>query len=147
MNIILTLHCPDCQSTKIKKNGKKTSGKQNYLCKSCSRQFIGDHALTYKGCHSRLAKRILLMPVLGIGICDIFAIQEVSIRKVVSVLVNSHCVLTPRKSYYETLEVYEFWTYVGNKGKKYWLIYAYEPQSGEMVVYVWGSGICKRLNT
>jgi IS1 family transposase len=32
----------------------------------------------------------------------------------------------------------EFWTYVGNKGKKYWLIYAYERQSGEMVAYVWG---------
>jgi IS1 family transposase len=24
----------------------------------------------------------------------------------------------------------EFWTYVGNKGKKYWLIYAYERQVG-----------------
>jgi transposase-like protein len=117
MNITLTLHCPDCLSTKIKKNGKKSSGKQNYLYKNCFLQLIGDHALIYKGCHSGLIKQILLMPVCGIGIRDIFAIQEVSIRKVVSVLVNSHYVLTPRKSYYETLEVYEFWTYVGIKVK------------------------------
>ncbi|KAA6352004.1 hypothetical protein EZS27_000656 [termite gut metagenome] len=78
------------------------------------------------------------MLVRGIGIRDISEIQEVSIRKVLSVLVNSHYAITPRKSYYERLEVDEFWTYVGNKGKKYWLIYAYERQGGEIVAYVWG---------
>ncbi|KAA6300381.1 MAG: hypothetical protein EZS26_003479 [Candidatus Ordinivivax streblomastigis] len=30
MKIQITLHCPDCQSTKIKKNGRKSSRKQNY---------------------------------------------------------------------------------------------------------------------
>ncbi|KAA6327205.1 hypothetical protein EZS27_023793 [termite gut metagenome] len=138
MNITLTLHCPNCQRAKIKKNGRKACGKQNYLCKNCFRQFIGDHALTYKGCHSGLIKRILLMLVCGIGIRDISEIQEVSVRKVLSVLVNSHYVLTPLKSYYEALEVDEFRTYVGNKGKKYWLIYAYERKGGEIVAYVWG---------
>ncbi|KAA6338033.1 hypothetical protein EZS27_013938 [termite gut metagenome] len=95
MNITLTLHCPHCQSPQIKKNGKKACGKQNYLCKNCSRPFIGDHALTYKACHWGLIKRILLMLVRGIGIRDISAIQEVSIRKVLSVLVNSHYAITP----------------------------------------------------
>ncbi|MDR3141584.1 MAG: IS1 family transposase, partial [Tannerellaceae bacterium] len=41
----ITLHCPDCQSTKIKRNGRKSYGTQNYLCRKCGRQFIGDHAL------------------------------------------------------------------------------------------------------
>ena len=31
MKIKITLHCPDCQGTKIKKNGRKSYGKQNYL--------------------------------------------------------------------------------------------------------------------
>ena len=48
MKITITLHCPDCQGTKIKKDGKKAFNKQNYFCKDCSRQFIGDHALTNK---------------------------------------------------------------------------------------------------
>ncbi|KAA6327752.1 hypothetical protein EZS27_023282 [termite gut metagenome] len=78
------------------------------------------------------------MLVRGIGIRDISEIQEVSVRKVLSVLVKSHYEITPHKSYYPCLEVDEFWTYVRNKGKKYWLIYAYERQSGEMVAYVWG---------
>ncbi|MCL1936918.1 MAG: hypothetical protein FWF52_00800 [Candidatus Azobacteroides sp.] len=51
MKIRIELYCPHCQSTKIKKNDKKSSKKQNYLCKDCGRRFIGDHALTYKDCH------------------------------------------------------------------------------------------------
>jgi transposase-like protein len=76
MKITITLHCPDCQSTKVKKNGKKISKKQNYLCKNCGRQFIGDHALRYKGCHSCLIQKILTMPVRGIGIRDIAEIKK-----------------------------------------------------------------------
>ena len=35
------MRCPECQSTHIRKNGKK-KGKQNHICVNCSRQFI-DH--------------------------------------------------------------------------------------------------------
>jgi transposase-like protein len=74
MKIKIELYCPHCQSTKVKKNGKRHSGKQNYLCKHCGRQFTGDHALDYKGCHSSIKKRILLMMVRCIGVIDISAI-------------------------------------------------------------------------
>jgi ribosomal protein L33 len=33
MKIKIKLHCPDCQGLKIKRNGNKSYGKQNYLCK------------------------------------------------------------------------------------------------------------------
>jgi IS1 family transposase len=33
MKIKIELNCPHCQGTKIKKNGWKSYGKQNYLCK------------------------------------------------------------------------------------------------------------------
>jgi IS1 family transposase len=36
------------------------------------------------------------------------------------------------------LEVDEFWTYVGNKKNKVWLIYAYHRETGEIVCFVWG---------
>jgi len=138
MRIKITLHCPDCQSEKIKKNGKKTYKKQNYLCKNCGRQFIGDHALRYKGCHSGLTLRILRMLVRGVGIRDIAVIEEISIKKVLSVLVKSNRIITPKQSHYDALEVDEFWTYVGNKKNKIWLIYAYHRATGEIVAYVWG---------
>ena len=43
IKIQVTLYCPNCQSSKVKKNGSKVNGKQNYRCKLCNRQFICDH--------------------------------------------------------------------------------------------------------
>ena len=129
---------PSLPKYKDKEKRQKTYRKQNYLCKECGRQFIGDHALTYKGCHSELYKRIEKMLVGGAGIRDIAAIEDISTDKVLSVLSKSKHVITPKHSYYSTLEVDEFWTYVENKSNKIWLIYAYERESGEIVCFVWG---------
>jgi len=138
VKIKIELHCPDCHSAKIKRNGRKSSGKQNYLCRTCGRQFIGDHALSYNGCHSGLKDKILLMLVRGVGIRDIAVIEGISIKKVLSVLANSRRKIVPKRQHYDTLEVDEFWTYVGNKKNRWWLIYAYHRESGEIVAYVWG---------
>jgi len=90
VKITITLHCPDCQSTKIKKNGRKYNKKQNYLCKKCGHQFIGDHALSYKSCHFRLTHKILKMLVRSLDIRDVAEIEDVSEKKVLSVLVNNY---------------------------------------------------------
>jgi len=138
MKITIELFCPHCQSAKICKNGKKSSRKQNYLCKSCRRQFIGDHALTYKGCHSEIFKRIQRSLVRGVGIRDIAAIENVSTDKVLSVLSQSDYEIIPKQKHYTMLEVDEFWTYVGKKSNKVWLIYAYDRAGGEIVAFAWG---------
>jgi transposase-like protein len=93
---------------KDKKNGWKSYGKQNYLCRKCGRQFIEDHALKYKGCHSSLTQKILLIPVRGTGIRDITEIENISIKKVLSVLVRSRHMIRPEQSYYDYSEVDEF---------------------------------------
>jgi len=83
------------------KNGKKSYGKQNYLCKSCLRQFIGDYALSYKGWYSELIRKILLMLVRGIGIRNIVEIENISIKKILSTLVNSNRIIKPKQSHYD----------------------------------------------
>jgi IS1 family transposase/transposase-like protein len=138
LSIQSTLICPRCSGTNIIKNGHKAVGKQNYRCKSCGRQFIGDAALTYLGCHSGLTKKIEKMLVRGCGIRDIAAIEGVSRGKVLCVLVNSVREIRPKQSYYDRLALDEFWTYVGSKAQKVWLIYAYHRESGEIVAWVWG---------
>jgi len=138
MKIKITLKCPCCSKTKIVKNGIKENKKQNYLCMDCGRQFIGDHVLSYKGCHSELNHKIELMLVRGVGIRDIAEIESISIGKVLSVLVKSKKIIEPKQSHYDELEVDEFWTYVGKKDRKMWLIYAYHRKTGEIVAYVWG---------
>jgi transposase-like protein len=115
MKIKITLYCPQCQGAKIKKNGKKSYGKQNYFCRECGHQFIGDHALSYRGCHSGLTHKILKMLVRGVGIRDVAEIEGVSIRKVLSVLRKSNCVIRPKQSHYDSIEADEFWRHVGEK--------------------------------
>lgn len=36
------MQCPECQSTHIRKNGKR-KGKQNHICVDCGRQFIDSY--------------------------------------------------------------------------------------------------------
>ncbi|MBC6425385.1 MAG: IS1 family transposase [Ekhidna sp.] len=137
MKIQITLTCPQCKSTNIVKNGKKTK-KQNYLCNACSRQFIGDHALSYKGAHSNTITLMMRMLVRGCGIRDISDILNISLSKVLKTLEKQQVVLQPKHSFYDKLEIDEFWTYVGKKRHKLRLIYAYHRASGEIVAWVFG---------
>ena len=82
MKTKITLYYPCCQGTNIRKNGTKSYGKQNYLCKDCHRQFVGDHNLTYRGCHSQADKNIWKMTVRRCGIRDICAITGHSRDKI-----------------------------------------------------------------
>jgi len=52
-----------------------------------------------------LVQKILLMLVRGIGIRDISEIEQVSIKKVLSVLVNSNKIITPKQQHKELREI------------------------------------------
>ena len=138
MKIEIELHCPRCQSASIKKNGIKGDGKQNYRCKTCGRQFIGDHNLTNLGCHSKAIQLILFMLVRCCGIRDISMITRFSIGKILKTLTQSNHEIIPKKTHYKCLEVDEFWTFVGEKKSKHWLQYVYDRESSEIVSFVWG---------
>ena len=137
MKISIELHCPRCQGTSIKKNGIKRDGKQNFRCKECKRQFIGDHNLTYLGCHSNAVKRILFMLARCCGIRDISKLTSFSMGKILKTLVQSNYEITPKKTHYKCLEVDEFWTFIGDKKSKHWLQYVYDRDGGEIVTFVW----------
>ena len=107
--------CPKCQSLSVKKNGLKPNGKKNYFCKQCGRQFIGDHAISYKGCYSKIEQKILRMCLNGCGVRDIARIEQISCGKILSVILNIHFEIKPSKSYYEGLEIDEFWIWRGSK--------------------------------
>ena len=137
MKIKITLKCPNCSDTNLIKNAKKKNKKQNYLCNCCGKQFIGDHALAYKACHSEIKHKIELMLVRGVGIRDIAEIEDISIVKVLSVLTKSNKIIQAKQNHYDKLEIDEFWTYVANKDRKIWLIYAYHRETGEIVMWCW----------
>ena len=144
MQITLYIKCPACLSDSIQKNGFKSYGKQNYKCKDCKRQFIGDHALTYQGCHSQKDSKIRYLMVRGSGIKDIACVERISKGKVLATLKKCHYQIIPKQRQYDCLEIDELWTFVGKKTNKQWLIYAYHRDTGEIVAYVWGK---RDLNT
>ena len=53
---------------------------------------------------------------------------------------------SPPKKHYACLEIDEFWTFVGSKANKQWLIYAYSRESNEIVAYVLGGRNVKTAN-
>ncbi|MCI5159869.1 MAG: IS1 family transposase, partial [Candidatus Electrothrix sp. AUS1_2] len=46
--------------------------------------------------------------------------------------------MTPKQSYYDELEIDEFWTYAGKKKNKLWPVYAYRRSTGEIIAWVRG---------
>ena len=74
----------------------------------------------------------------NVGIRDIAEIEKVNIKKVLSVLVNFNQEIKPKESKYKSLQVDEFWTFVGKKKNKKWLIYVYSRETKEVVAWVWG---------
>ena len=70
------------------------------------------------------------MLVRDIGIRDVYVIEDISIKKVLSVLVkSSYIIIKPQQPHYDSLEVDQFWTYVGNKSNKVWF-YVYHKSRG-----------------
>ena len=69
------MHCPECRSTHIRKNGKK-QGKQNHICVACGRQFI-DHYEPPKGYSDEIKRDCLKMYVNGMGFRSIERVKGV----------------------------------------------------------------------
>jgi transposase-like protein len=127
MLINIELSCPHCHSQNITRNGKKSKSKQNFIGKDCGRPFISDLERTYNGTYSWVKNLIKIMLVRGIGIRDISVVLCVSITTVLKVLKSGKYKIQPKQRHYDHLGIDEFWTYVGKKQNKVWLIYAYHP--------------------
>ncbi len=121
------LTCPHCQSTKINKNGKKPTGIQNFLCRTCKKQF----QLAYKknGANPVIKKLVIKALCRNSGITDIENIFEggchqLSKPYILHTLVSyaENLDIKPQKQHYESLQIDEFWTYVGSKNNKKWLL-------------------------
>ena len=94
------------------------------MCNACSRPFIGDHALNYKGVHFNTITLITRMLVSGCGLRAISVILGISLGKVLKTLERQQVDLQLKRSFYDKPEVDEFRTYVGKKSHKKWFIFS-----------------------
>ncbi len=116
------MHCPDCYSTEIVKNGfQSKNNKQKYLCKKCHRQFVLEpekHKITET--QKEMVDKLLLERISLAGICRVVGVSE----RWLQYYVNDKYANTPRviklsgKSTGElVLECDELWSYAENSKK------------------------------
>jgi insertion element IS1 protein InsB len=140
------MNTPHCSSDEVSKNGEKPNGRQNFLCKHCGKQFQQDYQ--YKGSDPATKSLIQIMLLRNCGVRDIETILGVSRYSVLSCLRRSALLFKnrPQHSYYPSLQIDEFWTYVGKRKEgKVWLLYAYSPEFDEIVAYVTGNRSAKTV--
>ncbi|MEP0919967.1 IS1 family transposase [Leptolyngbya sp. DQ-M1] len=116
------MQCPECQSTHIRKNGKK-KGKQNHICVDCGRQFI-DHYDPSPGYSEQVKRECLLMYTNGMGSRAIERVKGVHqttiIHWVKQVGQNLPDAYAPDQSP-QVGELDELETFVGSKKNRIWI--------------------------
>ena len=133
-----TVGCPRCCSCKVVKNGRKKTGIQNIRCKLCGLQFQEEY-LYWGADHQNkaLLKRMLLR---GSGVRDCAVVLGISTNCVLRSILSMGKTfeIKPKYSFYPLVQIDEQWSYVGNKKKKVWLLYAICRDSGEILAASWG---------
>ncbi len=71
------INCAHCWGNSIKKNGHTHYGKQNYLCKSCGRQFVENSQDWFiSEPEKELIDKLLLERIPLAGICRVTGVSE-----------------------------------------------------------------------
>lgn len=68
--------CPHCQGTRVVKNGLKANKTQNFLCRSCGKQFLGTYK--YTRVNPNIKRLIISMLIMNTDIKDVEKVLGVS---------------------------------------------------------------------
>src|SRR4051812_5907440 len=111
---------------------------QNFKCKDCGKQFQSQYL--YLGADRRVKDKLLQMQLRGCGIRDTALLAGVSPTTVLRCVISESLkvVIKPSKRYYHQVQIDEMWSYVGNKQKKVWLLYAYCAERDEILAFAMG---------
>jgi len=138
--ITIQINCPYCHSVKVVKNGVKRTGRQNFLCRACGKQFQFKYVKA--GCRPEVKQLVLRLLFRNSGIRDIEEVTGVH-RQTILRWLNQKAVslqVEPRLKGYKSVQLDEVWTFVGQRKKgKRWLFYAYAPETDEVLAWSWGN--------
>ena len=143
--IKIKVQCPHCESPNVVKNGTKSTGKQNFLCRGCRKQF--QYAYQHKGADPNVKRQVLSSLIHGGGIRDNSAVFNVSQLTVLRLIMRhaSNLVVRPKKGHHHKVIMDEFYSFVGGKGKKVWIIYAYAPETKEILAFTMGKRTTRQV--
>ena len=144
--ILIKVNCPHCQSSKVVKNGKKKNGRQNLLCRNCSKQFLAHYQ--NRGADPAIKQLAIRLLERNNGIRDIENVLQISRCCVLNTLIRKgkSIPIKPTLAYYRSVQIDEVWSYVGKRKKgKYWLLYAYIAEHDQILAYACGSRSAKTV--
>lgn len=145
--INIQVKCPHCHSPKVVKNGIKPTGRQNFLCKDCGKQF--QHEYLYQGADPGVRAQVKSSLLHGCGIRDCNKVFGVSARTVLALILaqGMSVRIRPKQKRYNRVQFDELYSFVHGKGKKVWIFYAYAPQSQEILAMTMGKRSVKQLRS
>lgn len=136
----MTLKCPSCSSTTIKKNGHIHNGKQNHQCLNCGRQFVIDPQNKVIDEEKKsFIRQALLERVSLEGICRIFNVSMPWLLQFINLIVEelpedlNATVTSTEEIEVAVIEIDEQWSYVGNKNNQQWLWLAFHSATRQVL--------------
>ena len=139
----MSLTCPQCKASAVKKNGTIHNGKQKYECLACRKQFVENpqHKQISEDTRERV-RRALLERISLEGICRIFDVSlpwllefMEEIFKQLPDHLNGTIVADNEEFVVSVLEADEMWSYVGNKKNQQWLWLVMHTKSRQIVAF------------
>jgi insertion element IS1 protein InsB len=138
------MECLGCKRATVK-NGKSKNGMQRYICKACKKCF--QKSYVYIGCQRFISNQVGILVREGCGIRSIGRILKISCTTVINRIKNiAKSTIRPfpilqGKEY----EVDEMRTYIGNKKRLYWVVYALRKDNKEVIDFKVGKRNSKTL--
>ena len=137
--------CPKCGSLQFKRNGHIHTGKQNYQCKACGRQFVA-HAKkrVIAGEQRTLVERLLREKISLHGICRAVGVRmkwlmHFMVARFDAVPNHLHVhlpySLTAVTLHWLEAEADEMWSFVGKKANKQWIGIAMDAKTHQVIAF------------
>ena len=126
--------CPSCYSSKIVKNGKTKTKKQQYFCKNCNKRFLDFY--TYQAYRYGINNDIIALTKEGAGIRSTARLLKISPTTLLTRIITiAKKVVQPSIPKGKIYQVDEIRTYVIRKDKLIWIVYALEKQTKNVVSF------------
>ncbi len=138
------MECSTC-SVKAVKNGKSKNGTQRYYCKACGKCFQPNYV--YRACAAEISNMIITLTKESCGIRSTARVLRISCTTVINRIkqmaksIQRPFQIIMGKEY----EVDEMRTYIGNKQRLYWIVYALRRDTKEVIDFKVGKRNLKTL--
>jgi IS1 family transposase/transposase-like protein len=126
--------CSICYSSKIVKNGKTKTKKQQYFCKNCNKRFLDFY--TYQAYRFGIDNDIIALTNEGTGIRSTARLLKISPTTLLArIIAIAKKIVQPSIPKGKIYQVDEMRTYVKRKDKLIWIVYALEKQTKNVVSF------------